>query len=93
MAGGAGRAAEAHALRCVFAAAPRRAPRAAFTPSTRAGIAEDGDRSASDEITEAEFALIMDRKKIFSAAGIPTEGKMYDVVAKSDGAGLLGDLT
>mgnify|MGYP007048847007 CR=1 FL=1 len=46
-----------------------------------------------EAVSDEELALVLDRKKIFSAKGIPTEGKMYDVVAKSDGAGLLGDLT
>ena len=42
--------------------------------------------------TGAEVALSMERKKLFSAAGIPTEGKMYDVVAASGGGGILGNL-
>ena len=40
-----------------------------------------------------ELDLVMDRTKIFSEASIPTEGKMYDVVAGANGAGLLADLT
>eukprot|EP00629_Pelagomonadales_sp_RCC1024_P008295 CAMPEP_0119265862 /NCGR_PEP_ID=MMETSP1329-20130426/4537_1 /TAXON_ID=114041 /ORGANISM="Genus nov. species nov., Strain RCC1024" /LENGTH=727 /DNA_ID=CAMNT_0007265719 /DNA_START=74 /DNA_END=2257 /DNA_ORIENTATION=+ len=56
-------------------------------------ISEDGERASAEEISAEEFALITDRAKIFSKAGIKTEGKMYDVVAASGGGGLLGDLT
>merc|ERR1711937_86269 len=48
-----------------------------------------GDKEA---LSDEELALVLDRKKIFSAKGIPTEGKMYDVVAASGGGGILGNL-
>jgi len=53
-----------------------------------AGMTGDDKEALSDE----ELALVLDRKKIFSAKGIPTEGKMYDVVAASGGGGILGNL-
>ena len=56
-------------------------------------IGEDGgERAAADEISEDELALVMDRTKIFSKAGIPIEGKMYDVVQSNNGPGLLSNL-
>mmetsp|Transcript_15154 Transcript_15154/g.46849 ORF Transcript_15154/g.46849 Transcript_15154/m.46849 type:complete len:589 (-) Transcript_15154:74-1840(-) len=56
-------------------------------------IADQGSGAAEGELTEAELELVMDRTKIFSEESIPTEGKMYDVVAGANGAGLLADLT
>merc|ERR1719197_1595351 len=53
-----------------------------------AGMTGDDKEALSDE----ELELVLDREKIFSAKGIPTEGKMYDVVAASGGGGILGNL-
>ena len=55
-------------------------------------IGAAGDNATADEISEQELDLVMDRAKIFSAAGIPTEGKMYDVVSSQAGPGLLSNL-
>merc|ERR1719231_92494 len=46
-------------------------------------IADDGDRGSAEELDDAEFALVTNRAKIFGVGGIPTEGKMYDVVANA----------
>ncbi|KAH8068258.1 helicase [Aureococcus anophagefferens] len=55
-------------------------------------IGAAGDNATADEISEQELDLVMDRAKIFSPAGIPTEGKMYDVVSSQAGPGLLSNL-
>ena len=51
------------------------------------------DAKDAGEIDDAELALVMDRKAIFSEKGIPDEGKGYDVVHQAGGKGLLADLT
>jgi ATP-dependent DNA helicase len=55
-----------------------------------AGMTGDDKEALNDE----ELELVLDRTKIFSEQGIPTEGKMYDVVAGGSGGGgdLLGNL-
>ena len=53
-----------------------------------AGMTGDDKEALGDD----ELELVLDREKIFSAKGIPTEGKMYDVVAASGGGGILGNL-
>jgi len=53
-----------------------------------AGMTGDDKEALNDE----ELELVLDRTKIFSEQGIPTEGKMYDVVAGGGGGGLLGNL-
>jgi hypothetical protein len=46
------------------------------------------------KISDEEFDLIMDRKKLFATGsdGIPTEGQMYDIIddAESSSGGVLG---
>ena len=44
------------------------------------------------KISDEEFAMIMDRKKVFETgdAAIPTEGRMYDVIEPAEGGDMLG---
>ena len=49
-------------------------------------LASDSERT-DDDITDEELAMIMDRQKVFSAEGIPTEGVNYDIVFGSTGGG------
>ncbi len=52
---------------------------------------EHGDQL--DGIGEAEIELILDRARLFGEpCTVPTEGKMYDIVAQVVSGGLLGNL-
>ena len=46
------------------------------------------------KISDEEFDMIMDRKKLFSKGpnAIPTEGKMYDVIESEVGGDVLGTM-
>jgi hypothetical protein len=44
-------------------------------------------------ISEEELATILDRDKLFGVpCELPSEGRMYDIVAQSQGGGMLGEM-
>lgn len=44
-------------------------------------------------ISEEELAMILDRGRLFGVPCLlPSEGRMYDVVAQAQGGGMLGEM-
>ena len=71
-----------------------------LTNLLKSDVKDLATRGADDvediKISEEEFDLIMDRKKLFATgkAAVPAEGKMYDIIDDAESSGdVLGAMT